>query len=179
MKDQALAARCRRLRLVLSDVDGVLTDGTVLLFPGGQEAKAFHIRDGLGIVLAHRAGLRTGLLSGRSSEVVTLRARELGMSLVRQGVSDKGAAFQEILRAEGLVPQEVAYMGDDVNDLPVMAEAGLTAAPADAPLEVRAQAFMVTDARGGAGCFREFLEAILRSRGEWEGLVSSLGAPAP
>jgi 3-deoxy-D-manno-octulosonate 8-phosphate phosphatase (KDO 8-P phosphatase) len=179
MKDQALAARCRRLRLILSDVDGVLTDGTVLLFPGGQEAKTFHIRDGLGIVLAHRAGLRTGVLSGRSSEVVALRARELGMSLVRQGLSDKAAAFHEILRAEGLAAQEVAYMGDDVNDLPVMAEAGLTAAPADAPLEVRAQAFMVTDARGGAGCFREFLEAILRARGEWEGLVSSLGAPSP
>jgi 3-deoxy-D-manno-octulosonate 8-phosphate phosphatase (KDO 8-P phosphatase) len=156
---------------VLTDVDGVLTDGTVLLLPGGGEAKAFHIRDGLGIVLAHRAGLKTGILSGRSSEVVEQRARELGMSVVRQGVADKGAAFREILAAEGLQPHQVAYMGDDVNDLAVLAEAGLSAAPADAPLEVKAQAYMITDRPGGRGCLREFLEAILRARGDWERLV--------
>jgi 3-deoxy-D-manno-octulosonate 8-phosphate phosphatase (KDO 8-P phosphatase) len=171
LKDEALANRCRQLRLVLSDVDGVLTDGTVLLLPDGREAKSFHIRDGLGIVLAHRAGLRTGLLSGRASEVVERRARELGMSIVRQGVADKGAAFREILASEGLQAHEVAYMGDDVNDLPVITEAGLSAAPADAPLEVRAQAFMITDRAGGQGCLREFLEAILRARGDWERLV--------
>jgi len=171
LKDEALANRCRQLRLVLTDVDGVLTDGTVLLLPDGQEAKSFHIRDGLGIVLAHRAGLRTGLLSGRASEMVERRARELGMSIVRQGVADKGAAFREILASEGLAPHEVAYMGDDVNDLPVITEAGLSAAPADAPLEVKAQAFMITDRRGGQGCLREFLEAILRARGDWERLV--------
>jgi 3-deoxy-D-manno-octulosonate 8-phosphate phosphatase (KDO 8-P phosphatase) len=172
MKDEALAARCRRLRLVLTDVDGVLTDGTILLLPDGQEAKSFHIRDGLGIVLAHQAGLRTGLLSGRRSPVVERRAQELGMAVVRQGVSDKGAALREILAAEGLASHEVAYMGDDVNDLPVIGEVGLSAAPADAPLEVRAQAFMVTEARGGQGCLREFLEAILRARGDWERLVA-------
>jgi 3-deoxy-D-manno-octulosonate 8-phosphate phosphatase (KDO 8-P phosphatase) len=156
---------------VLTDVDGVLTDGTVLLLPGGGEAKAFHIRDGLGIVLAHRAGLKTGILSGRSSEVVEQRARELGMSVVRQGVADKGAALREILAAEGLQPHQVAYMGDDVNDLPVIDQAGLTAAPADAPLEVKARAYMITDRPGGQGCLREFLEAILRARGDWERLV--------
>jgi 3-deoxy-D-manno-octulosonate 8-phosphate phosphatase (KDO 8-P phosphatase) len=179
VKDAALAARCRRLRLVLTDVDGVLTDGTVLLLPDGGEAKAFHIRDGLGIVLAHRAGLRTGILSGRASPATARRAAELGMSVIREGVADKGAAFREILAREGLAPHEVAYMGDDVNDLPVLTEVGLSAAPADAPLEVRAQAFMITDAPGGRGCLREFLEAILRARGEWEGLVASLGTSAP
>src|SRR5918996_268642 len=137
MKDEALAERCRRLRLLLSDVDGVLTDGTVLFLPEGGEAKAFHIRDGLGIVLAQRAGLRTGLLSGRRSVVVERRAAELGMSVVLQGAEDKGAALQAILSEQGLAAHEVAYMGDDVNDLPAMRQVGLSAAPADAPFEVR------------------------------------------
>lgn len=178
MKDEALAERCRRLRLLLSDVDGVMTDGTVLLLPDGQEAKSFHIRDGLAIVLAHRAGLRTGLVSGRSSAAVERRAAELKMAVVRQGVRDKGAALREILAQEALAAHEVAYIGDDVNDLPVIQAVGLSAAPADAPLEVRAQAFMVMDARGGAGCLREFVEAILRARGDWERALSGIGIAA-
>ena len=174
MKDQALAARCRNLRLVLSDVDGVMTDGTLLFHPDGGESKVFHVRDGVGIVLARRAGLRIGIVSGRSSDTVSRRAAELGIEIVRQGVEDKSAALREILAAEGISSSEVAYMGDDVNDLGVMVEVGLSAAPADAPFEVRAQAFMVTDARGGRGCLREFLEAILRARGEWDSLVAGI-----
>ena len=177
MKDQALAARCRNLRLVLTDVDGVMTDGTILLLPGGGEAKAFHVRDGLGVVLALRAGLRVGILSGRSSETVARRAAELGIPIVRQGVADKAAALREIVAAEGIAPSQVAYIGDDVNDLAVMGEVGLSAAPADAALEVRALAFMVTDARGGGGCLREFIEAILRAREEWDGLMAAGAAP--
>jgi 3-deoxy-D-manno-octulosonate 8-phosphate phosphatase (KDO 8-P phosphatase) len=177
LKDQALAARCRNLRLVLSDVDGVMTDGTILVLPDGSEAKAFHVRDGLGVVLARRAGLRIGIVTGRSSDTVTRRAQELGIEIVRQGVVDKAAALREIVAAEGIVPSQVAYMGDDVNDLGVMGEVGLSAAPADATFEVRAQAFMVTDARGGHGCLREFLEAILRAREEWDGLVAGITAP--
>lgn len=179
MKDEALAERCRGLRLILSDVDGVMTDGTVLLLPDGREVKAFHIRDGLAIVLAHRAGLRTGLLSGRSSDVVARRAAELGMAVVRQGARDKGAALREILAEQGLKAREVAYVGDDVNDLPVMAEVGLTAAPADASLEVRSQAYMVLDAAGGRGCLREFVEAILRARGDWDRAVASVANDLP
>jgi 3-deoxy-D-manno-octulosonate 8-phosphate phosphatase (KDO 8-P phosphatase) len=178
MKDAALAERCRRLRLILTDVDGVMTDGTLLLLPDGQEAKSFHVRDGLAIVLAHRAGLRTGLVSGRTSAVVDRRAAELKMSVVRQGIQDKGAAFQEILAQESLAANEVAYIGDDVVDLPVLQSVGLSAAPADAPLEVRAQAFMVMEARGGAGCLREFIEAILRARGDWERVLHSIGVAA-
>jgi 3-deoxy-D-manno-octulosonate 8-phosphate phosphatase (KDO 8-P phosphatase) len=175
MKDEALADRCRALKLILTDVDGVMTDGTVLLLPDGGEAKAFHIRDGLALVMARRAGLGTGLISGRASPVVGRRAAELGMAVVRQGVQDKAAVFREILVEQGLAPHEVAYMGDDVNDLPVLREAGLSAAPADAPLEVRLEAFMVTDARGGQGCLREFVESILRARGDWEKTVADLG----
>jgi 3-deoxy-D-manno-octulosonate 8-phosphate phosphatase (KDO 8-P phosphatase) len=179
MKDEALAARCRALRLVLMDVDGVLTDGTVLLLPDGREAKSFHIRDGLGIVLGQRAGLKMGVLSGRSSESLAARAAELRLDVVRQGVSDKRAVFEEILREQGLRPQEVAYIGDDLNDLAVLTEVGLSAAPADAPFEVRAQAFMVMDARGGHGCVREFLEAILKARDQWEPLLAGIGARLP
>ena len=180
MKDEALAARCRALKLLLSDVDGVMTDGTVLLLPDGREAKAFHIRDGLAIVLARRAGLRTGVITGRGpSDAVTRRTTDLGMDLVRQGVVDKGQALAEILAELELRPEEVAYIGDDVNDLPVLTQVGLSAAPADAPLEVRTQAFMVTDAPGGRGCLREFVEAILRARGDWERVVASLGGSRP
>lgn len=175
MSDDALARRCRALKLVLTDVDGVMTDGRVLFLPDGKEATAFNIRDGLGLVLARRAGLRTGLLSGRSSEVVARRAAELGMAVVRQGVRDKAAALREILGEQALAADEVAYVGDDVNDLPVLSEVGLSAAPADAPFEVRACAFMVLTARGGEGCVREFVEAILRARGDWERVLAGLG----
>jgi 3-deoxy-D-manno-octulosonate 8-phosphate phosphatase (KDO 8-P phosphatase) len=179
LKAEALAERCRALKLVLSDVDGVMTDGTVLLLPEGGEAKAFHIRDGLGVVLAHRAGLRTGVLSGRFSESTARRAAELKMAVVRQGIQDKAAVLREILTDEALEPHEVAYIGDDVNDLPVFAEVGLSAAPADAPMEVRLQAFMVMEARGGQGCLREFVEAILRARGDWERAAAAIGLSRP
>jgi len=168
VKDALLAERCRRLRLVLSDVDGVMTDGSVFVLGDGREAKAFHIRDGLGIVMAHRAGLKTGVLSGRRSDATTQRTAELGMAVVRQGVADKGAALREICDELGLSPAEVAYIGDDVNDLPVIDAVGLSAAPADAPLEVRGRAFMIMETPGGRGCLREFLESILRARGDWD-----------
>jgi 3-deoxy-D-manno-octulosonate 8-phosphate phosphatase (KDO 8-P phosphatase) len=177
--DQAFTERCRAIELVLTDVDGVMTDGSLLMLPGGGEAKAFHARDGLGVALAHGVGLRTGLVSGRTSEVVERRARELGMTVVRQGVRDKGIALGEILAEQGLTARQVAYIGDDVNDLPILSAVALSAAPADAPLEVRAAAFMVTQARGGQGCLREFLEAILRARGDWERATAAVGVSRP
>ena len=119
-KDDALAARCRALRLVLTDVDGVLTDGRVLVLPDGSEAKSFHIRDGLGMVLARRAGLQVGLLSGRDSPSVAARAAELHLDVVRQGVSDKRAVFEEIHRV--LRPGGVLQFADIVNGRPVPIE---------------------------------------------------------
>ena len=175
MKSQAFAERCRRLRLILSDVDGVLTDGTVLFLPDGRELKPFHIHDGLGIVLAQQAGLRVGIISGRNSEVVAQRAADLGIAIVLQGVRDKRSALRELLQREKLDPPQVAYIGDDLNDLAVMQEVGLCAAPADAARELREQAFMLTDARGGHGCLREFIEAILRARGDWERVTAVFG----
>ena len=176
MKDAALARRCGAIKLVLSDVDGVLTDGNVLFLSDGREGHSFNVRDGLAVAIAHRAGLLTGVLSGRVSEAVARRAAELRMSVVRQGVRDKGAALEEILAKQGLAGHEVAYVGDDLNDLPAMSRAGLSAAPSDAPLEVRAEAFMVLSAAGGRGCLREFIEAILRARGDWERLTAEIAA---
>jgi 3-deoxy-D-manno-octulosonate 8-phosphate phosphatase (KDO 8-P phosphatase) len=175
MKDALLRRRCQALKLVLTDVDGVMTDGKIILLPGGAEAKSFHVRDGLGLVLARRAGLKTGLVSGRTSEEVARRAAELGMDVVRQGVADKLACFGEVLADLGLEAREVAYMGDDFNDLPLLREVGLSAAPADAPFEVRDAAFMVTEHRGGEGCVREFVEAILRARGDFERALAATG----
>ena len=120
-KDDALAARCRALRLVLTDVDGVLTDGRVLVLPDGSEAKSFHIRDGLGMVLARRAGLQVGLLSGRDSPSVAARAAELHLDVVRQGVSDKRAVFEEIHRV--LRPGGWLQFADIANGRPVPPEA--------------------------------------------------------
>lgn len=172
----AIRRRLARVRLLAFDVDGVLTDGTLLVHPDGGESKAFHVRDGLGIVLAQAAGLRTGLLSGRQSGAVAGRARALGMSVVAQGVKDKKTALDGILAREGLLGHEVAYVGDDLNDLEVMAAVGLSAAPGDAAFEVKAEAFMVLEARGGQGCLREFIEAILRARGDWEQALRAAGA---
>jgi 3-deoxy-D-manno-octulosonate 8-phosphate phosphatase (KDO 8-P phosphatase) len=177
LKDDVLAARCRRLKLLLTDVDGVMTDGRVWLLGDGSEARAFHVRDGLALMLARRAGLATGLLSGRSSPAVARRAEQLEMTVVRQGLADKPQALAAVLAEHGLEAREVAYMGDDFNDLAVIQSVGLSAAPADAPLEVRAQVDMVTQLPGGGGCLREFVEAILRSRGDWDRVVAGLGSP--
>ena len=132
MNHAALVDRCRELQLVLCDVDGVMTDGSLLFGPDGTELKSLNVRDGLGIVLAHHAGLQTGLVSGRSSEQVARRAAELGMAVVYQGVADKAAALAQILDEQRLSASQVAYMGDDLNDLPVMRVVGLSAAPGDA-----------------------------------------------
>jgi 3-deoxy-D-manno-octulosonate 8-phosphate phosphatase (KDO 8-P phosphatase) len=174
MSDRAFAERCQALRLLLTDVDGVMTDGRIHMFSGGIEGRSFHARDGLALAIAREAGLRTGILSGRESEVVRLRARELRMDVIREGAKDKGKVFREILAEENLEPRHVAYLGDDVNDIPVLAMAGLSGVPKDAPFEVRSEAFMVLESTGGTGCVREFVEAILRARGEWDRVTSSL-----
>jgi 3-deoxy-D-manno-octulosonate 8-phosphate phosphatase (KDO 8-P phosphatase) len=165
------------IRLVLFDVDGVLTDGTILLHADGSEAKRFGIRDGAGIVLAQRAGLTIGLLSARRSAPTAHRAAELGISLVRQGVSSKLQAYAQILAELRLRDEEVAYMGDDLLDLPVLARAGFAAAPGDARPEVRSRVHWVSAAPGGCGAARELLEVILRAQGKWDAIVRELAQP--
>ncbi len=169
-----LDERVQRIRLVLLDVDGVLTDGKIILHPDGGESKTFDIRDGTGIVLATRAGLRVGLLSARYAAATAERAAQLRIPIVRQGAADKLAVYEEILTSEGFKDDEVAYMGDDLLDLPVLARVGLPAAPADAVPEARAAAAWISSARGGDGAVRELTELLLRGQGLWDQVVSDL-----
>lgn len=164
-------ARARNLRLLLLDVDGVLTDGTVAVAGDGSEFKVFSIRDGAAILWAQKTGLDVGLLSGRTSEATARRAAELSISLVVQGVSDKRAAYLQLVTAHGLKDEQVAYMGDDLIDLPVLRRVGLSAAPRDACEDVRERVHYVTQNVAGHGAVREFIELILRGRGRWEALV--------
>ncbi len=166
--------RARRLKLLLLDVDGVLTDGSILLGADGDEAKRFSIRDGSGIVWAQRTGLTVGLLTGRPSHATNRRAAELGIEIVAQGDPGKSAAFEQILRSRELEDDEVAYMGDDLIDLPVLRRAGVSAAPADAAEEVKTAVHWVSRYNGGHGAVREFVEVLLKSRGRWDALVRSL-----
>ena len=166
-------AKARGVRLLLFDVDGVLTDGRVLIHPDGSESKQFAIKDGIAIVLAQREGLLTGVLSGRASAAGVHRARQLGMAIVHDNVTTKIETYARILDANGLRDDEVAYMGDDLLDLPVLARAGLSAAPADAAREVRERVHWVSRARGGEGAARELIELVLRAQGKWTAVVGS------
>ena len=164
--------RARRIRLILLDVDGVLTDGKILVHGDGSESKQFDIRDGTGIVLAQKAGLRVGLLSARQSAATSERAAQLRITLVRQGALDKLSEFETLCRELGLDAATVAFMGDDLLDLPVLARAGLAATPADAVAEVRAAAHWVSRRPGGDGAVRELCELILKAQDRWEPLVA-------
>jgi 3-deoxy-D-manno-octulosonate 8-phosphate phosphatase (KDO 8-P phosphatase) len=171
-----LDRRLARVQLLLLDVDGVLTDGGVTWNNQGIESKTFHIRDGLGLKLWQRAGGRTGIVTGRSSHVVQLRAAELGIGIVRQGVEDKLDSTAAILAETGLAWEETAFIGDDLPDLPVIARAGVGIAVADACSEVRAAAAVVTQLPGGRGAVREAVERLLRARGSWEAIVARYAA---
>lgn len=166
-----LEQRCQAIELLLADVDGVLTDGRVVFNNQGIEAKQFHIRDGMGIRLWHRAGYRFGVLSLRSSQVVKLRAAELDIRIVRQGAADKLATTKEILAEAGLSWQQTAYLGDDLPDLPVIRAVGLGVAVADACDEVRQAAAYVTRLPGGTGAVREVIEMILKAQGRWDEVI--------
>ncbi len=166
-----MSGDARHIRLLLLDVDGVLTDGTIILHPDGSESKAFHIRDGAAIVWAQRAGLKIGLLSGRASEATSQRAAQLGIALVVQGAADKLAAYEGILRDAALADAQVGYMGDDLQDLAVLRRVGFSAAPADAPQEIRRHVDWVSEREGGRGAVRELIEHILQAQGTWPAAV--------
>lgn len=170
--------KAARVRLVLFDVDGVLTDGTVVVHSDGSESKAFHIRDGAAIVLAQRAGLTVGFLSARSSGATTHRAAQLGVRLLVQGVSHKLDAYERILRDTGLEDEAVAYMGDDFLDLPVLLRAGLSAAPADGAPDVCRQVDWVSPLGGGRGAARSLLEMVLRAQDRWDALLTEYTPPS-
>ena len=161
------ASAAARIRLVVLDVDGVLTDGGLYYGPSGEETKRFDVQDGLAMVEARRAGVTLAILSGRSSEAVARRMGELGIAEVHQGVGDKGTAIVELMTRLGVDRDDVAMMGDDVADLPPMKRAGLALAPANAVPEVRAAAHWVSRRTGGAGAVRDALELLLKARKAW------------
>lgn len=171
MRDEEIKERAARIKLLLLDCDGVLTDGRITLSPNGDEQKTFNVRDGHGIVLLHRAGLRSGIISGRSSSLVERRAKELGIEFIRQGTWNKLEDFEEILQTADVTPRETAYIGDDVVDIPLMLRVGLAVAVPDAVPEVIKIADIVTKGQGGQGAVREITDLILKSQQKWDDLM--------
>jgi 3-deoxy-D-manno-octulosonate 8-phosphate phosphatase (KDO 8-P phosphatase) len=179
MVQTAIEERAAAVKLVLFDVDGVLTDARVMLHGNGSESKQFHIRDGIVMVWAQRVGLKIGLLSARLSATTTERAAQLGITLVHQGVLSKIDAYDQIVSDIGLNDEDVAYMGDDIVDIAVLSRVGLATAPADAVPEVRERVHWVAPSGGGAGAARDLLELILRAQGRWDTIVQSFAATRP
>jgi 3-deoxy-D-manno-octulosonate 8-phosphate phosphatase (KDO 8-P phosphatase) len=171
-----LAERCAAIELLLTDVDGVLTDGGIILDNQGVESKCFNIRDGLGVRLWQNSGGLAGIVTGRSSQIVKLRAAELDMEIVRQGVKEKLPVVEEILATLKLQPEQLAYIGDDLPDVPAIRYAGLGIAVADAPEEVRGAADYVTSVPGGGGAVREVVELLLKNTGKWESVIEKFVA---
>jgi 3-deoxy-D-manno-octulosonate 8-phosphate phosphatase (KDO 8-P phosphatase) len=168
-----LQSKASRIRLLLFDVDGVLTDGIIVMHADGSESKRFHIRDGAAIVWAQRAGVPVGLLSARRSGATEQRAAQLAIRLVSQGNPSKLDGYRQLLRQANVTDEAVAYMGDDLLDLPVLARVGLSAAPADAAPEVRERVDWVSTAPGGRGAVREFIELVLRAQARWDTVTAS------
>jgi 3-deoxy-D-manno-octulosonate 8-phosphate phosphatase (KDO 8-P phosphatase) len=160
-------ARAARIRLLVLDVDGVLTDGRLHYGAAGEEVKIFDVRDGLAMVAGQKAGLAFAVISGRASRAVSRRMAELGVREVHQGVADKAAVLAAVRARLGVAPAQVAAMGDDLTDLPLMAGAGLALAPKDAVGEVRRAAHWVARRPGGRGAVREAVEMLLKARGAW------------
>jgi 3-deoxy-D-manno-octulosonate 8-phosphate phosphatase (KDO 8-P phosphatase) len=165
-------ARVEKVKLLVLDVDGVLTDGRLYDHDDGTESKAFDVRDGHGIKLAQRAGIEVALISGRNSRCVNKRAADLGIKAVVQGPKDKVPVFERFLAERGLGPEQAAFVGDDLVDLPVMRRAGFAVAVADASEHLFDTAHYVTLAPGGRGAVREVIELILATQGLWEKLAA-------
>jgi 3-deoxy-D-manno-octulosonate 8-phosphate phosphatase (KDO 8-P phosphatase) len=164
--------RARRLKLMIFDVDGVLTDGRLYLSDSGEEMKAFSTQDGQGIRLLQETGVTIGVITARQSRVVERRAQELGIRLLRQGASDKARTFAELLTIGSIAADEAGYMGDDLADLPVLVRCGFAAAVASAPEYVRSRSHYVANAAAGEGAAREVCEFIMRAQGTLEKAIA-------
>jgi 3-deoxy-D-manno-octulosonate 8-phosphate phosphatase (KDO 8-P phosphatase) len=165
-KQERLKAKIKKIKLLLLDVDGVMTDGRIILDNQGNELKAFHVRDGHGIKMAQRAGIIVGIITGRKSEVVNIRARELGIQDVHQGTYEKIAVFDSIVLKYKLRDEEVAYMGDDIVDIEIFKRAGIAVTVADADPVVKPHVDLITKAEGGKGAVREFINLIMKNQGK-------------
>ena len=172
MQIDVFTRRAAGLEWLLFDVDGVFTDGRLIYTRRGEQVKTFHVRDGLAVRLAQRAGFKLGLLSGRRSRPLERRASELDFDVVILGSGDKRPAFEKFLNDHDTTPGRIAFIGDDLPDLPVLGRCALSFAPADAAPEVRDMVHVVLDARGGDGAVREMVEKILKARGDWEDVLS-------
>ncbi|MDY5044656.1 HAD-IIIA family hydrolase [Phascolarctobacterium sp.] len=170
---ETLTASLQKIKLLALDVDGVLTDGTIYISPAGEVFKGFNAKDGMGISCALRNNLQIAVITGRQSPIVERRCEELGIKLFMQGVKDKRLALQQMVQKLGLTREEIAYMGDDLNDIPAFKASGLNFVPADGSIEVLAVADIITKAKGGRGAVREAITMILAAQDNWEQIVNS------
>ena len=173
LSTESLTASLQKIKLLALDVDGVLTDGNIYISPAGEVFKGFNAKDGMGISCALRSGLQIAVITGRQSPIVERRCEELGITLLQQGVKDKRLALQQMAQELGLVREEIAYMGDDLNDIPAFKASGLNLVPADAAMEVLAVADIITKASGGRGAVREAITMILAAQDNWNVIVNS------
>jgi 3-deoxy-D-manno-octulosonate 8-phosphate phosphatase (KDO 8-P phosphatase) len=160
--------KAKKIKLLILDVDGVMTDGSIILDNDGNEYKRFHVRDGHGIKMIQRAGITVGIITGRKSKVVEMRAKELGIKEVYQRIFQKSAVYEELLKKYDCTDENAAFMGDDIVDQELVKRAGLTAAPSDAEEEIKELTDLVMKRGGGRGAVREFIDIILKSSGLWE-----------
>jgi 3-deoxy-D-manno-octulosonate 8-phosphate phosphatase (KDO 8-P phosphatase) len=167
-----LEERAREIKLLLLDVDGVLTDGSIIIGHDGEETKVFNVRDGVAIKWLQRQGIEVAILSGRHSKALAARAKELGIERVITGMIEKLPSFEKLLEETGLKPEQVAFMGDDIYDLPVLKRVGLSACPGDGVKEVKNICDHVCKARGGRGAVREVAELLLKSQDKWRDLLT-------
>ena len=170
---ETLTASLQKIKLLALDVDGVLTDGTIYISPAGEVFKGFNAKDGMGISGALRNNLQIAVITGRQSPIVERRCEELGIKLFMQGVKDKRLALQKMAQELGLTREEIAYMGDDLNDIPAFKASGLNFVPADGSIEVLAVDDIITKAKGGRGAVREAITMILAAQDNWEQIVNS------
>ena len=173
LSTETLTASLQKIKLLALDVDGVLTDGTIYISPAGEVFKGFNAKDGMGISCALRNNLQIAVITGRQSPIVERRCEELGIKLFMQGVKDKRLALQQMAQKLGLTREEIAYMGDDLNDIPAFKASGLNFVPADGSIEVLAVADIITKAKGGCGAVREAITMILAAQDNWEQIVNS------
>jgi 3-deoxy-D-manno-octulosonate 8-phosphate phosphatase (KDO 8-P phosphatase) len=164
--------RLQKVKMLLLDVDGVLTDGRIIYSSDGTETKAFDVKDGHGLKMIQRAGIKVGIITGRQSTVVEHRAKELGINIVYQGVKDKLVPFREILDTCSISEDEIAYVGDDIVDLPILLRVGFAATVADALPEVRERVHYVSDRMGGKAAVREICDLILKESGRWDSVAA-------
>jgi len=166
--------RAKKIKMILMDVDGTLTDGTILVFSSGEELKAYHVRDGMGILMAHLVGLKTGVITGKTSPALEKRAAKLQLDEIHQGIMDKKSILADICQRHHLQPTEIAYIGDDLGDLEVLKRVGLAGAVADAHPQVKNVCHFIATKPGGRGAVREFIDFILTAQDKWEEIEEKL-----